>query len=181
MTTQEDNTVKEVEVDAVATQPEIEDSVEATNTQEDYDNLLAEKLRLEADKENYRKAALKYKKLAKTEEVHLDDEEEIDTEVKGTKSKSFTADEVQEIATKAAEAALSIERTKTEEIVKVNSELKRSLLGKAPVSQSGTEGSVDTTKTDTPYFSEEQKAFLKTWGVTEEEVLETKRRNKSFI
>ena len=65
MTTQEDYAVKEEEVVAATTQAENEDSEEATNTQEDYDNLLAEKIKLEGEKENYRKAALKYKKGAK--------------------------------------------------------------------------------------------------------------------
>ena len=175
MTTQEDFTVEATEVDAVTTQPEIEDSVEATNTQEDYDNLLIEKQKLEEDKENYRKAALKYKKQAKS----LDDDEDEAIEVKDTKSKSFTAEEVAEIATKAAEAALGIERAKTEQIVKVNAELKRSLTGKAPESGTSGEGSVDTTKTDTPYFSDTQKDFLKKWGVTEEEVMATKNKNKN--
>ena len=177
MTTQEDYAVEAEEVVAATTQAENEDSEEATNTQEDYDNLLAEKLKLEEEKENYRKAALKYKKGAK----NLDNDEDEVLEVKEPASKSFTADEVAEIATRAAKAALEEERAKTDEIVKVNSELKRSLLGKAPVSGTSGEGSVDTTKSETPYFSEQQKAFLKTWGVTEEEVLETKRRNKSFI
>lgn len=181
MTTQEDNTVKEVELDAVATQAQIEDSGEATNTQEDYDNLLAEKLKLEADKENYRKAALKYKKEAKQSMINLDDEDEIDTEVKGTTSKSFTADEVQEIATKATKAALEVERSNSENLKKVNLELKRSLTGKAPTNGTSGAGSVDTTKTDTPYFNDAQKAFLKTLGVTEEEVLKTKERNRNFI
>lgn len=181
MTTQEDFTVEAAEVEAVTTQPEIEDSVEATNTQEDYDNLKIEAEKLAIERENYRKAALKYKKQAKSEEINLDDEEDEDIEVKNTKSKTFTADEVQEIATKAAEAALGIERAKTDEIIKVNSELKRSLLGKAPVSGTSGEGAVDTTKSETPYFSEDQKAFLKKWGLTEEEVLKTKQKNKNFF
>ena len=177
MTTQEDFTVETNEVEAVTTQPEIEDSAEAINTQEDYDNLLLEKERLEIEKENYRKAALKYKKVAKS----LDNDEDLDIEVKEPASKSFTADEVAEIATKAAKAALEEERKNTEIIQKVNSELKRTLAGKAPENGTSGEGIVDTTKSETPYFNEEQKAFLQKLGVTEEDVLKTKQRNKRFF
>ena len=175
MTTQEDYAVETEEVVAATTQAENEDSEEATNTQEDYDLLLEKAAKLEEEKENYRKAALKYKKVAKS----LDDDEDEDIEVKDIKPKSFTAEEVQEIATKAAKAALEEERKGTEQLVKVNTELKRSLSGKAPVSGTSGEGSVDTTKTDTPYFSDTQKEFLKRWGVTEEEVMQTQNNTKN--
>lgn len=178
MTTQEDFTVEATEVDAVTTQAENENSEEATNTQEEYDDLVLKSQKLEEDKENYRRAALKYKKQAKSEEVDLHDDDD-DTEVKSNTSKSFTAEEVIEISTKAAHAALESERNKNEGLVKVNSELKRSLSGKAPVNGTSGEGAVDTTKTSTPYFSDSQKTFLKKWGVTEEEVMETKRRKGS--
>lgn len=181
MTTQEESTVETTEIDAVTIQPEIEDSVEATNTQEDYDNLLAEKIKIEEEKENYRKAALKYKKQAKSIEVNLDDDEDEDIEVKDVKSKSFTAEEVADIAAKAALAALAEERKNTEKIVKVSAELKRSIAGKAPVSGTSGEGAVDTTKAETPYFSEDQKAFLQKLGITEEDVLKTKQKNKNFF
>lgn len=177
MTTQEDFDVKTEEVDASTTQAEIEDSGEATNTQEDYDNLLAEKLKLEEEKENYRKAALKYKKVAKS----LDDEEDEDIEVKDTKSKTFTAEEVEQIAIKAAQTALEVERTKTEQIAKINAELKRSLTGKAPSNGISSEGAVDTSKSTAPYFNESQIAFLKKLGLSEEEVLETKKRRQNFL
>jgi hypothetical protein len=177
MTTQEDYAVKEEEVVAATTQAENEDSEEATNTQEDYDNLLAEKIKLEEEKENYRKAALKYKKGAKS----LDDEEEETIEVKDTNSKTFTADEVQEIATKAAEAALGIERAKTEQVIKTNEELKRSLTGKAPSNGISGEGAIDTSKTSSPHFNDAQVAFLKKLGITEEEVMKTKEKNKNFL
>ena len=179
MTTQEDYAVEENEVDAATTQAENEDSEEATNTQEDYNLLLEKANKLEEEKENYRKAALKYKKVSKLSEVSLDDDEDSSVEVKNTTSKSFTAEEVAEIATKAAKAALEEERKGTDQLIKVNAELKRSLTGKAPESGTSGEGSVDTTKTDTPYFSDNQKDFLKKWGVTEEEVMATKNKNKN--
>lgn len=175
MTTQEDFAVENIDVDA-ATTSEVDEV--ALNTQEDYDNLKAEFEKIQAEKENYRRAALKYKSAVKS---NLNDDAGETLEVKKNETTSLTAEQIAEIAAKAAKAALDEERARNEELTKVNQELKRSISGTATQNGISSTTGVDTTKGDTPFFTDAQKAFLQKLGVTEEEVLKTAQRKNIII
>lgn len=181
MTTQEDFTVKtNEESDAVSDTNVNEDTAEATNTQEDYDILKADHEKAIEERENYRRMALKYKTKVRSSEVNLDEEDDAyERTVRATKT--FTADEVADIATKAAEKALTEERAKTGQIHNVNEELRRSLKGQPQANGMSSDTGVDTSKIDPVYFNDSQKAFLKTLDVTEEEVLATKKRRQNMF